>query len=110
MYFLLKYILLITLLIGGFIFPQGLSAQKIQPYTCISDHITISDWMKQYNRKFDIQGIVLQKEEYHALSIAVYGIMAYDEFMRSKDSIYHKQIINQYKYFCDTSKVDFFND
>jgi hypothetical protein len=105
-----KYIILIALLLGGKLFSLELPAQKIQPYTSLSDHFAISDWMKQYNRKFDQQGIVLQKEEYHALSIAVYGIMAYDEFKRSNDSIYYKHILNQYKYFCDTSKVNIFND
>jgi hypothetical protein len=66
--------------------------------------------MNQYERKFDSKGIVLQKQEYHALSIAFYGIMAYDEFQRTKDSVYYHQAIAQYAYFCDTSKVKLFNN
>lgn len=38
--------------------------------------------------------------------IAQYGMLAYYEFQKSKDSLYYWQITDQIKYFKDTSMVD----
>ncbi|TND10535.1 MAG: D-glucuronyl C5-epimerase [Bacteroidetes bacterium] len=62
--------------------------------------------MKQFDREFDPRGIVLQKKEYQPLSIAFYGIMNYDLYKETGDRVYYNHIINQYKFFCDTSGFD----
>ncbi|ASS49096.1 MAG: hypothetical protein CHH17_10220 [Candidatus Fluviicola riflensis] len=85
------------------------SGQQLLPYESLT-HFDVEKYSKQYERAFDASGIITQKKEYHALTIGVYGIMNYDAFKATGDSIYYKRVINQYKYFQDTSKLVFFND
>ncbi len=88
-------------------FSSNISGQEVFKYISSVDHIDQKLWLKQYDRAFDPTGIVIQKNEYHALSIAGFGIMSYENFIISGDSVYYKHAINQYKYFCDSSKVDY---
>ena len=74
-------------------------------YTSYVDHIDQELYTKQYSRSFDTMGIITQNKEYHALTIAGYGIMNYENFVTSGDSTYFQNAINQYKYFCDSTKV-----
>ena len=71
----------------------------------IADHVDKNLWINENDRSFDANGIVIQKKSYHALSIAGFGIMNYEDFVVSGDSSSYKNVINQYKYFCDSTKV-----
>ncbi len=83
--------------------------QQLLPYESLS-HFDVEKYVKQYERDFDAVGIITQKKQYHALTISFYGIMNYDLFKATGDSLYYKRTINQYKYFQDTSKLMFFDD
>jgi hypothetical protein len=91
-------------------FSFQLSGQEVFKYISSADHIDQNLWLKQYDRAFDSAGIVIQKKEYHALTIAGFGIMSYENFIISGDSVYYKHAVNQYKYFCDSLKVDYIDD
>ncbi|MDH4473970.1 MAG: D-glucuronyl C5-epimerase family protein [Fluviicola sp.] len=83
--------------------------QQLLPYESLT-HFDVEKYSKQYERTFDTNGIIVQKKEYHALTIGFYGIMNYDAFKQTGDSLYYRRVINQYNYFKDTSKLIFFND
>jgi heparosan-N-sulfate-glucuronate 5-epimerase len=48
---------------------------------------------------------VTQKGEYHALTISFYGIMNYEDFIITGDSACYQRVINQFRYFQDSSRV-----
>ena len=75
-----------------------------------SNHFDSELYTKQFQREFDKNGILIQKKEYHALTISIFGIMCADNFVKTGDSSYYKHVINQYKYFSDPSKIILFND
>ena len=81
--------------------------QEIHPYEMYSDHFNIEGYTKQYERSFDSVGIILQKNQYHPLTISIYGIMCYDHFIRTGDSTYMIELHNQFNYFQDTSRFDY---
>ena len=81
------------------------NSQILDEYGMYANHFDIEAYTKQYDRDFDSIGIITQKKEYHALTIAVYGIMSADEFIKTGDSIFYRKALNQYKYFTDTSKI-----
>ncbi len=83
--------------------------QQLLPYESVA-HFDVEKYVKQYERDFDSVGIITQKKQYHALTIGFYGIMNYDAFKATGDSVYFKRVINQYKYFQDTSKLVYFDD
>lgn len=83
--------------------------QQLFPYESLT-HFDVEKYSKQYERAFDTNGVIVQKKEYHALTISFYGIMNYDAFKETGDSLYYKRVVNQYKYFLDTSKLVFFDD
>ncbi len=70
-----------------------------------SDHYDLEKFSLNYNRSFDSTGIILQKKEYHPLTICTYGILCHDKFLASGDSSYFYKAKNQYAYFQDTSKL-----
>lgn len=89
-----------------FIFLSGFSnGQQLQRYRMYSDHFDIEKYTKQYNRAFDSNGVITQKGQYHALTISLYGIMCFDEFQRTGDSLFLNRVLDQYKYFSDTSNL-----
>jgi len=92
-----------------FLFPF-ISRAQLPKYVSFSNHFNIEKYIKQYERKFDTLGVLTQKKEYHALTISVYGIMAFDAFNKTGDEKYYNQVINQFKYFQDTSRVDISDD
>jgi len=53
---------------------------------------------------------VTQNKEYHALTIAGFGILSYADFVVSGDSASFRYVFNQYKYFCDSTRVDYIDD
>ncbi|MCU0435669.1 MAG: D-glucuronyl C5-epimerase family protein [Bacteroidia bacterium] len=63
-----------------------------------------------YNREFDSTGILKQKKEYHALSIAIWGIMNYHDYRETGNVKSRQHVINQYRYFNDTSFVHISKD
>ncbi len=81
-------------------------SQKLSTYESFS-HFDVDKYLQQYSRELDREGIVIQKKEYHALTISIYGIMNYDAFIETGDSCYYTQTINQFKYFKDPSKLVF---
>lgn len=83
-----------------------MSAQELMRYEMYSDHFDVIRYTKQYQRSFDSIGIIKQKGEYHALTISLYGIMCYDEYMKTGNEYYLEQFLNQHKYFKDSSKFD----
>lgn len=84
-------------------------SQQLKSYESFA-HFDVEKYIKQYERNFDTNGIITQKKEYHALTICIYGIMNFDAFQETGDSIYYKRIVNQYKYFIDTSKLVFYDE
>jgi hypothetical protein len=87
-----------------FVFSKSLPAQPTD-YLCITRHYASEKWLQQYKREIDSAGVLVQDKQYHALSIGFWGIMNYHDFKRSGNKKSREQVINQYKYFCDTSKV-----
>lgn len=80
--------------------------QDIHRYEMYSDHFDVDRYTKQYQRTFDSIGIIKQKDQYHALTISLYGILCYDKYIDTKDEYYLKQFVNQYQYFQDSSRYD----
>lgn len=62
--------------------------------------------VQQKTRTFDSAGIIMQDNRYHPLTIAHYGVNAYDAFLETQDSIHYFRCVNQYKYFKDTTKTN----
>ena len=89
----------LALLVSILTFSSNISGQEVFKYISSTDHVDQHLWLKQHERAFDSLGIVTQKKEYHALSIAGFGIQSYENFVISGDSAYFKHAINQYKYF-----------
>ena len=88
----------------------GAKSQSLNTYECIYNHWNIEGFLTQFNRALDDEGIVIQKGEYHALIISFYGIINYHEFLKTNDSLYYHRVVNQYKYFKDTSKLRYFDN
>jgi hypothetical protein len=83
---------------------------KPKNYGCITTHFNTSQWLEMHNRAIDSAGILTQNKQYHALSIAIWGIMNYHEYQETANRETRKQVINQYRYFCDTSLVEISKD
>lgn len=81
--------------------------QSITRYEMYSNHVQLDKYTSQYKRAFDDKGIITQKNQYHPLTIAFYGILSYDQFKVTGDSSYYYKVIDQAKYFDDSSKFDF---
>ena len=79
-------------------------AQLLKEYESFA-HFDVKRYPQQYSRTFDAKGVIMQKNQYHALTISIYGIMSYDEFIRTGDSTYYRHVVNQYKYFQDTTNL-----
>lgn len=78
--------------------------QKLTEYESFS-HYDIGKYSMQYTRSFDPEGIILQKNEYHPLTISIYGIMNYDAFIKTKDSVYYYEVLKQYRYFSNSEHL-----
>jgi hypothetical protein len=78
---------------------------QIQPYISLTRQYDTDKWLLEANRSMDGDGIILQNRAYHPLGIAFLGIMRYEDFLATGDSTYYWQVVDQYKYFCDTSLV-----
>jgi hypothetical protein len=52
----------------------------------------------------------MNNNQYHPLGIVHFGMLSYNYFVDTKDSVYYHHFINQIKYFKDTSKVDYFDN
>ncbi len=102
---MIRIILITFLLICSVTFSQELST-----YEMFSNHFDSELYTKQFQREFDKNGILIQKKEYHALTISIFGIMCADNFVKTGDSSYYKHVVNQYKYFSDPSKIILFNE
>lgn len=87
-------------------------SQNTTPYDMCSLHWDIDKYfnLPAAKRKFDKEGIITQKGAYHALTISAYGIMCFDEFKESGDSTFYHRVVNQFKYFQDSSKLIAFDD
>ncbi len=77
----------------------------LQPYLCLTKQYDTDKWLKEGARSFDRRGILQQALNYHGLAIAFLGIMRYEDFLATGDSVYYWQVVDQYKYFSDTSLV-----
>lgn len=84
----------------------GAKIPQLTEYESFS-HFDSNKYTTQYSRAFDKDGIITQNNQYHPLTIAIYGIMSYDAFMRTHDSLYYYRVLHQYKYFSDTSRIVF---
>jgi heparosan-N-sulfate-glucuronate 5-epimerase len=84
--------------------------QEVYRYMSSADHIDLNSWIPEQKRSFDQEGILMQNKEYHALTIAGFGILSYEDFIASGDSASFRYIINQYKYFCDSARIDYIDD
>ncbi|MFT7156231.1 MAG: heparosan-N-sulfate-glucuronate 5-epimerase [Parvicella sp.] len=101
----MKLKLFLLLFISNWAFGQELSK-----YSSIVSQVDTKKWMNAYQRVVDSEGILTQKKQYHALSIAFYGIMAYNDFRETGDTASISIIKNQFKYFSDTSRVVFIDN
>lgn len=88
----------------------GAKSQTLKPYELIFNHWEIEGFLKQFDRGLDSNGVVIQKNEYHALIICFYGIINFHEFEKTQDSTYYYRCVNQFKYFNDTSKLNYFDN
>lgn len=84
--------------------------KNIPNYTCDYHRLDVTQWMTGTTRKFDAEGIVMNNNQYHPLGIVHFGMLSYNYFIDTKDSVYYHHFINQIKYFKDTSKVDYFDN
>ena len=86
--------------------------QSILPYEMYSNHFDVEKYFKDpaASRKYDEEGIITQKNEYHALTISVFGTMCIDKFLKTGDSVYYIHADNQMKYFKDSSRLLFFDN
>jgi D-glucuronyl C5-epimerase C-terminus len=107
MFFRETWKITVPVLISFFLFLSStpLFAQPTD-YLCVTAHFTTEKWLQQYKREIDSTGVLIQDKQYHALSIGFWGIMNYHDFKRSGNKNAREQVINQYRYFCDTSKVE----
>lgn len=81
-------------------------SQSYHRYTSISDRIDYQKFPLSNNRSFDERGILTQKDQYHPLAIAQYGIMAFDYYQETGDSEALKSLRNQVQFFLDSTLVD----
>lgn len=86
------------------------NSQELTNYECIYNHWETDNYMSLYNRKLDSVGIITQTGKYHALTICFYGIINYHEFLDTGDSSYYYNCVNQFNYFKDTSKLNYFDN
>lgn len=86
-----------------------LAKEPIQ-YICDNDRVDITQWMTGTTRKFDSKGIILNNNQYHPLGIIHFGLLSYNHYKLTKDSVYYKHFVNQIHYFKDTSKVDYLDN
>lgn len=89
---------------------KTLEAQDLKPYLCLTKYHDSEKWLKQYERNFDSNLVLTQKKQYHALSISVYGILRYHDYLKTGNSKYYDEVKHQYRYFCDSSKIHFTAD
>lgn len=82
----------------------GQPKQEMHPYESF-EHFDVKKYSTQYERTFDKNGVIIQKKQYHALTISIYGIMNYDAFMETGDSSYYFQALRQYTYFATDSQL-----
>jgi len=83
------------------------SAQNMPIYTCMNRAI-ISAF--ETDKPLDSNGVILTKwqngkPQYHPVHTAQYGVLAYNNFKETGDSIYYFKCINQAHYFKDTTLV-----
>ena len=91
-----------------FLAPLSSSSQnpKLPRYSCFTEQIHPRLWVLQYERRPDTAGIIMQKGEYHPLSICLFGIMHYDHFKETGDSNSYKNVIAQFRYFKQKGRLD----
>ncbi|MCA6361571.1 MAG: hypothetical protein IM638_00905 [Bacteroidetes bacterium] len=99
-----------VLLLLFFNLTWGQTAPKPKNYSCITAHFNTTQWLGMHNRAIDSTGILTQNKQYHALSIAIWGIMNYHEYQATANKDARAQVINQYRYFCDTALVEISKD
>jgi len=104
-----KFLISFFLILASFFYFE-VNAQELNTYECLYNHWEIEGFLKQFDRGLDNEGIVVQKSQYHALIISFYGIINFHEFEKTGDSIYYHRVVNQYKYFSDSSKLRYFDD
>lgn len=105
-----RFAMLFLLLLSTFMAGTKVHAQELPRYSCVSKQFNSSQWMNQYQRKYDAKGVVTQKGQYHPLSIAFYGIMNYDDYLLSKDTTAYRHILNQFRYFLSDSNLTWIDE
>ena len=102
----MKWILIFInlIIVALYLFSSNSLAQTLKPYECL-EHFSIESYINQDSRSIDSKGIITQKKQYHALTVSFYGIMSYENFIKTGDSIYYRQAIDQFNYFRDSSKL-----
>ncbi|MFN8393562.1 MAG: D-glucuronyl C5-epimerase family protein [Bacteroidia bacterium] len=80
---------------------------KLPRYSCFTEQIDPRLWLLQYERRPDTAGIIMQKGEYHPLSICLFGIMHYDRFKETADSNSYKNVIAQFQYFLQKGRLEY---
>lgn len=106
----MKWILIFInlIIVALYLFSSNSLAQTLKPYECL-EHFSIESYINQDSRSIDSKGIITQKKQYHALTVSFYGIMSYENFIKTGDSIYFRQAIDQFNYFRDSSKLIYTN-
>ncbi len=105
-----KIIKRVMLLFGLLSISSFTFCQEVFRYISSADHVDLKLWITEHQRSFDSEGIITQNKEYHALTIAGFGILSYEDFIVSGDSVSFRYVKNQYKFFCDSARVDYIDD
>ena len=88
-----------SLLICLVLIANSAFSQDIKRYETFSNHWNTEGFLTQFGRAIDSNGVVTQKGKHHPLILCFYGIINYDEFLESGDSIFYHRVLDQYKYF-----------
>ncbi len=94
-----------SILLLAILSPKLMVSQELARYSCLVDRVKIKEFEKSFNRTFDKSGVLLSKGQYHGLAIAQFGILSYYEFLETGDSVYYNHVINQARFFKDSTKV-----
>lgn len=101
----MKSVILFFLLLLNF----GLKSQDLNDYSWVVDRINIAAYDDPKNTIYskDPKGIIKSNNEYHPLTLSMYGILNYYHFKQTGDSIYYKRHISQSNYFKNKDLLEY---
>lgn len=90
----------LLLALAGCLVLTSAQAQRLKRYVCLIDHLRTEAYEAD-NPLFtkDAQGIIQGKEGYHPVRICIYGILNYEAFRQTGDSVHYYRTVRQAQYF-----------